>query len=96
MISYRFKRRAFLAGIGGGVGLKVMLRNVEAVAQGATRSPARLARCARRSSTRASTFNGWPARRSSLRARSTSNSSNERTCLVMGPGSPVYHDRRTR
>ena len=27
MISYRFKRRAFLAGIGGGVGLKVMLRN---------------------------------------------------------------------
>lgn len=42
MISYRFKRRAFLAGIGGGVGLKVMLRNTEAVAQGATRSPARL------------------------------------------------------
>ena len=42
MISYRFKRRAFLAGIGGGVGLKIMLRNVEAVAQGATKSPARL------------------------------------------------------
>jgi Protein of unknown function (DUF1552) len=42
MISYRFKRRAFLAGISGGVGLKMMLRNVEAVAQGATKSPARL------------------------------------------------------
>ena len=42
MISYRFKRRAFIAGLGGGVGLKIMLRNMEAVAQGTTRSPARL------------------------------------------------------
>ena len=42
MISYRFKRRAFLAGVSGSVGLKVLLRNVEAVAQGATKSPARL------------------------------------------------------
>jgi hypothetical protein len=42
MISYRFKRRAFIAGMSGGVGLKIMLRNMEAVAQGATRSPGRL------------------------------------------------------
>ena len=41
MISYRFKRRAFLAGMGGGVGLKIMLRNMEAAAQ-TTKSPARL------------------------------------------------------
>ncbi|HVY38271.1 MAG TPA: DUF1552 domain-containing protein [Polyangia bacterium] len=40
MISYRFKRRAFLAATGG-VGLKVMLRNLEASAQ-TMRSPARL------------------------------------------------------
>ena len=33
MISYRFKRRAFLTAIGGGVGLKIMLRNMEASAQ---------------------------------------------------------------
>jgi hypothetical protein len=42
MISYRFKRRAFIAGMSGSVGLKIMLRNMEAVAQGTTRSPARL------------------------------------------------------
>ena len=42
MISYRFKRRAFIAGMSGGVGLKILLRNMEAVAQGTTRSPARL------------------------------------------------------
>ena len=42
MISYRFKRRAFIAGMSGGVGLKIMLRNMEAVAQGTTRSPGRL------------------------------------------------------
>lgn len=42
MISYRFKRRAFLAGMGGSVGLKILLRNTEAVAQGATKSPGRL------------------------------------------------------
>src|SRR5262245_50491576 len=41
MISYRFKRRAFLTALGGGVGLKIMLRNMEASAQTAT-SPARL------------------------------------------------------
>ena len=40
MISYRFKRRAFLAATGG-VGLKIMLRNLEASAQ-TMRSPARL------------------------------------------------------
>ena len=42
MISYRFKRRAFLAGMSGGVGLKILLRNLEASAQGTTRSPGRL------------------------------------------------------
>ena len=41
MISYRFKRRAFLAGMAGGVGLKIMLRNLEASAQ-TMRSPPRL------------------------------------------------------
>jgi hypothetical protein len=41
MISYRFKRRAFLTAMSGGVGLKVMLRTLEGSAQG-TRSPARL------------------------------------------------------
>ncbi len=39
MISYRFKRRAFLTAVGGGVGLKVMLRNMEASAQTATSPP---------------------------------------------------------
>ena len=38
--SYRLARRAFLAGIGGAVGLKVLLRNLEASAQGA-QSPSR-------------------------------------------------------
>jgi hypothetical protein len=38
--SYRLARRAFLAGIGGAVGLKVLLRNLEAAAQGA-QSPSR-------------------------------------------------------
>src|SRR5687768_20068 len=41
MISYRFKRRAFLSAVSGGVGLKIMLRNMEAAAQ-TTKSPARL------------------------------------------------------
>jgi hypothetical protein len=41
MISYRFKRRAFLTAMSGGVGLKVMLRNMEASAQTAA-SPPRL------------------------------------------------------
>ena len=41
MISYRFKRRAFLTAVGGGIGLKVMLRNMEASAQTAS-SPPRL------------------------------------------------------
>src|SRR5262245_41327625 len=41
MISYRFKRRAFLTALSGGVGLKIMLRNMEAAAQ-TTKSPARL------------------------------------------------------
>ena len=36
MRSYRFARRAFLAGIGGAVGLKVLLRNLEVAAQGAS------------------------------------------------------------
>src|SRR5438477_12784776 len=40
MRSYRFARRSFLAGVGGAVGLKVLLRNMEAQAAGAT-SPAR-------------------------------------------------------
>lgn len=37
---YRFARRAFLTGIGGAVGLEVLLRNLEAAAQGA-QSPSR-------------------------------------------------------
>jgi len=41
MMSYKFKRRSFLRGIGGAVGLKIMLRNLEASAQGA-KSPPRL------------------------------------------------------
>ncbi|MES1204695.1 MAG: DUF1552 domain-containing protein [Pseudomonadota bacterium] len=41
MISYRFKRRAFLTAMSGGLGLKIMLRNLEVSAQG-MRSPARL------------------------------------------------------
>src|SRR5215831_13370255 len=41
MMSYRFRRRAFMAAMGGGVGLKVMLRNLEGSAQG-MRSPGRL------------------------------------------------------
>ncbi len=42
MISYRFKRRAFLTAMaGGGVGLKILLRNNEAAAQG-MKSPGRL------------------------------------------------------
>jgi hypothetical protein len=39
MRSYRFARRSFLAAVGGAVGLKVMLRNMEAAAQGATSPP---------------------------------------------------------
>ncbi|HEY7371622.1 MAG TPA: DUF1552 domain-containing protein [Polyangia bacterium] len=41
MISYRFRRRAFITAMSGGVGLKIMLRNLESAAQG-MRSPARL------------------------------------------------------
>jgi hypothetical protein len=41
MMSYKFARRSFLRGIGGAVGLKVMLRNIEASAQG-VKSPPRL------------------------------------------------------
>jgi len=40
MRRYRLARRAFLAGVGGAVGLKIMLRNIEAAAEGAS-SPAR-------------------------------------------------------
>jgi len=39
--SYRFRRRAFIAAMSGGVGLKIMLRNLEGAAQGMP-SPARL------------------------------------------------------
>jgi hypothetical protein len=39
MRSYRFARRSFLAGVGGAVGLKLMLQNMEAMAQGATSPP---------------------------------------------------------
>jgi hypothetical protein len=39
MRSYRFARRSFLAGIGGAIGLKILLRNMEAAAQGATSPP---------------------------------------------------------
>jgi hypothetical protein len=41
MISYRFRRRAFLTAMSGGVGLKIMLRNLEGSAAG-MRSPGRL------------------------------------------------------
>jgi len=41
MISYRFKRRAFLSAMSGGLGLKIMLRNLEVSAQG-MKSPGRL------------------------------------------------------
>ena len=41
MISYRFKRRAFLTAMSGGVGLKILLRNMEASAQ-TGKSPGRL------------------------------------------------------
>jgi uncharacterized protein DUF1552 len=41
MISYRFKRRAFIGAMAGGAGLKIMLRNMEASAQTA-KSPGRL------------------------------------------------------
>lgn len=41
MRSYRFARRSFLAGLGGAFGLEIMLRNLEAAAQGA-KSPARM------------------------------------------------------
>jgi len=41
MMSYRFKRRAFLSGVAGGVGVKIMLRNLEASAQTA-KSPPRI------------------------------------------------------
>ena len=37
--SDRFARRSFLAGIGGAFGLKIMLRNFEAMAQGLTSPP---------------------------------------------------------
>lgn len=39
MRSYRFSRRAFLAGIGGAVGLDLLLRNLEAAAQGTPPPP---------------------------------------------------------
>ncbi len=39
MRSYRFARRSFLAGIGGAFGLKVLLQDLEAMAQGATSPP---------------------------------------------------------
>lgn len=41
--SYRFARRSFLAGIGGAFGLKIMLRDFEAMAQGMTAPPRFLA-----------------------------------------------------
>ena len=39
MMSYRFARRSFLASIGGAVGLKILLQNMEASAQGAGPPP---------------------------------------------------------
>jgi hypothetical protein len=39
MMSYRFARRSFLAAIGGAVGLKILLQNMEAAAQGAGPPP---------------------------------------------------------
>jgi hypothetical protein len=41
MTSYRFRRRAFIAAMSGGVGLKIMLRNLESSARGVP-SPGRL------------------------------------------------------
>jgi hypothetical protein len=40
-VAYRVSRRAFLAGLGGAFGLQILLRNLEAAAEGA-QSPARL------------------------------------------------------
>lgn len=42
MMSYRFKRRAFLTGLSGGIGLKIMLRNMESSAQTSGKHPGRL------------------------------------------------------
>src|SRR3982751_142632 len=39
MRGYRFARRSFLQGVGGAIGLKVMLRNLEASAQGMKSPP---------------------------------------------------------
>lgn len=39
MMSYRFKRRAFLASVGGALGLRTMLENLEASAAGMTSPP---------------------------------------------------------
>lgn len=39
MSSYRFARRSFLASVGGAFGLKVLLQNLEAMAQGVTSPP---------------------------------------------------------
>ena len=39
MRSYRFARRSFLASIGGAFGLRIMLDDFEAMAQGATSPP---------------------------------------------------------
>src|SRR5687767_5736357 len=39
MPSYRFARRSFLAGVGGALGLKILLGNLEAIAEGATSPP---------------------------------------------------------
>lgn len=39
MKGYRFARRSFLRGVGGALGLRVMLRNLEAAAQGMTSPP---------------------------------------------------------
>ena len=39
MMSYRFARRSFLSAIGGAVGLEILLRNMEAAAQGAGPPP---------------------------------------------------------
>src|SRR3954464_12606624 len=39
MISHRFRRRAFLTAVSGGVGLKIMLRNMELSAQTAQSPP---------------------------------------------------------
>lgn len=39
MMPYRASRRAFLAGVGGAVGLQILLRNLEAAAEGASSPP---------------------------------------------------------